>query len=388
MPKLSLWRQNKTNDYKMIDRVVSEMYTVGGTDVLVHKYLGPMATTDSDDATQPNYTNQSEKNIQDLLFLENRDRKYDSSIYQLRGHYQVPEQTFDLSQFGLFLSAGTLFMTFHLNDMIACLGRKLMNGDVLELMHLKDYTPLDETTPVALKRYYVISDATRATEGYSPTWWSHIWRVKLNPLTDSQEYKDILDKISEENGGGSLADLISTYKKYSDINDSIIEQAEKDVPLSGYDTSGIYIKAVNTDISPGTTANVDSSSGNVDTTGNTITTGSATLSPDKKVHGYLTGDGIGPNGLAVRSGISFPFDAAVGDYFLRLDYLPNRLFRFDGRRWNKIEDVLRANLTPGVTNTTLRSTFINNDRTFTDGQGQVQPERQNLADIFKPRSDN
>lgn len=385
MPKLSLWRQNKTNDYKMIDRVVSEMYTVGGTDVLIHKYLGPANTSDSDDATQPSYLNQSEKNIQDLLFLENRDRKYDTSVYQLRGHYQVPDQTFDLSQFGLFLSAGTLFMTFHLNDMIACLGRKLMNGDVLELMHLKDYTPLDDTTPVALKRYYVVSDATRATEGYSPTWWPHIWRVKLNPLTDSQEYKDILNKISEENGGNSLADLISTYKKYSDVNNAIIEQAENDVPLSGYDTRGIYIKSVTPDGSPGTLANVDASSGNVNSQ---LTANETATSPDKKVQGYLSGDGLGPNGFAVKSGIAFPVNAAIGDYFLRLDYLPNRLFRFDGRRWNKIEDVVRTNLTPGPENTTLRSGFINNTKTFRDGQGQVQPERQNLSDIFKPKSDN
>ena len=388
MPRLSLWRQNNTNDYKMIDRIVGEMYTVGGTDVLIHKYLGPANTTGSDDATQPNYVNQSEKNIQDLLFLENRDRKYDTSVYQLRGHYQVPDQTFDLSQFGLFLSAGTLFMTFHLNDMIACLGRKLMNGDVLELMHLKDYTPLDDTTPIALKRYYVVSDATRATEGYSPTWWPHIWRVKLNPLTDSQEYKDILNKIAEENGADSLSDLISTYQKYSDINDAIIEQAENDVPKSGYDTRGIYIKATTPEAAPGTLADVDASTTGTTTNDSNVTADTVASSPANKVSGYLTGDGLGPNGFPVKSGIAFPFDAAIGDFFLRLDYLPNRLFRFDGRRWNKVEDVQRTNLTPGPTNNTLRSTFINNTRTFTDGSGQVQPERQNLADIFKPRSDN
>ena len=387
MPRLSLWRPNKSNDYKMIDRVVGEMYTVGGTDVLVHKYLGPAQTNGSTDATQPDYINQSEKNIQDLLFLENRDRKYDSSVYQLRGHYQVPDQTFDLSQFGLFLSAGTLFMTFHLNDMIACVGRKLMNGDVLELMHLKDYTPLDEDTPVALKRYYVISDAVRATEGYSPTWWPHIWRVKLNPLTDSQEYKDILNKISAENGGNSLADLISTYKKYTDINDAIITQAEADVPLSGYNTAGIYIKAVREDGSPGLVESVSFSANSGNNT-DTVTANDNVTTPDAKVTGYLTGDGLAPNGYPVGTGIAFPFDASIGDYFLRLDFLPNRLFRFDGSRWNKIEDVVRTNLTPGSTNTTQRSGFVNNTHTYQDGQGHVQPERQNLADIFRPKSDN
>lgn len=387
MPKLSLWRANKSNDYKMIDRLVGEMYTVGGTDVLVHKYIGTAQSDTTQDPTQPAYINQSEKNIQDLLFLENRDRKYDTSVYQLRGHYQVPDQTFDLSQFGLFLSAGTLFMTFHLNDMIATIGRKLMNGDVLELLHLKDYTPLDDATPVALKRYYVVSDATRATEGYSPTWWPHIWRVKLNPLTDSQEYKDILNKISAENGGNSLADLISTYKKYSDINDSIIDKAEQDVPLSGYDTSNIYIKAVRSDGGPGiptpeTLVPIDSLPADADLSNFTPTT------PDAKIKGYLSGDGKAPNGHPMGMGIAFPATPVLGDYFLRLDFLPNRLFRYDGTRWSKIEDAVRADLTPGATNTTLRSGFINNTNTFQDSNGVEQPERQNLADVFRPRSDN
>jgi hypothetical protein len=62
----------------------------------------------------------------------------------------------------------------------------------------------------------------------------------------------------------------------------------------------------------------------------------------------------------VAAGIAFPTSPVTGDYFLRLDYVPNRLFRYDSRRWVKIEDGLRTNLTPGPTNTTQRSGFINN----------------------------
>ena len=50
----------------------------------------------------------------------------------MRGMYQVSDNDFDLSQFGLFLQTGTLFMTFHINDMIETIGRRIMNGDVLE----------------------------------------------------------------------------------------------------------------------------------------------------------------------------------------------------------------------------------------------------------------
>ena len=42
MPRLSLWKDGAhTNDYKYLDRRISEMFTVGGTGILVHKYLGP-----------------------------------------------------------------------------------------------------------------------------------------------------------------------------------------------------------------------------------------------------------------------------------------------------------------------------------------------------------
>jgi hypothetical protein len=54
----------------------------------------------------------------------------------------------------------------------------------------------------------------------------------------------------------------------------------------------------------------------------------------------------------------------VGDFYLRLDYVPNRLFRYDGRRWVKIEDAVRTNLTPGSTNTTQLSGFVNDTNKF------------------------
>ena len=41
MPRLSLWKDGAhTNDYKYMDRNISEMFTIGGTGILVHKYLG------------------------------------------------------------------------------------------------------------------------------------------------------------------------------------------------------------------------------------------------------------------------------------------------------------------------------------------------------------
>jgi len=393
VPRLSLWRDRHSNDYKFFDKTISEMFTVGGTGVLIHKYLGS-ANTGSGDATQPQYDTLDPTNIQDLLFIENRDRKYDSTVYPMRGIYNVSDSDFDLTQFGLFLQTGTVFLTFHLNDMVALLGRKIMAGDVIELLHLKDFDALGDV-PAALKRFYVVGDCSRPSEGFSQTWWPHLWRCKMNPLVDSQEYKDILDKIQNpgDDDEKTLRDIVSTYDKYSQINDAILTQAEADVPKSGYDTSAFYIKPYNEDYGPtaepGLTADNDVTVMVDASSISNVTADSFRNTPDYKMHGYLTGDGLGPNGLPVGSGISFPDSPQEGDYFLRLDYLPNRLFRFSGRRWIKIEDAVRSGLTPGADNNkTQRSTFVNNNKTYVDYKGDVQPERQALSKVLKPKSDN
>ena len=461
MPRLSLWKDGAhTNDYKYMDRNISEMFTVGGTGILVHKYLGTTeqnlskttsgaqvapgntlsfaSTADIDlgmfvtatgvttgtkvsaktattvtlsasttsaigasatvkfytDAAKPSYVNQSALNIQDLLFLENRDRKYEPDVYSMRGIYQTQDITFDLSQFGMFLQTGTLFMVFHINDMVATLGRKLMPGDVIELMHLKDYYPLDDSLPVALKRYYVISDCNNAAEGYSATWWPHLWRCKINPLTDSQEYKDILNQIKLDidpftgnTGNVSLGSVSSILNKYIEINDAILKEAETNVPYSGYDVDHIYIKPTDPFGGPGDPTGVTADNNQVTADGSIVNTDSGIVTPDATIHGYLTGTGEAPNGLPVYSGIAFPSNPLVGDYALRTDYLPNRLFRWDGRRWVKMEDNVRTTLTPGPNNTTLRSSFINNNDTFVNNTGNVTV-RQSLSQALRPKADN
>ena len=209
MPRISLYKPEKGEDYTFLDQTIAEMFTVGGTDVFVHKYLGPVNPDEEDaTATQPRYNAVKETNIQDLLFLENRDRKYDPNIYQIRGIYNVSDIDFDMSQFGLFLQNDTIFLTVHINSSVKTIGRKLMSGDVIELPHLKDQYALNDYK-VALKRFYVIQDINRAAEGFSPTWYPHLYRLKLKQIVDSQEFKEILDLPAEEGSENTLRDVIT-----------------------------------------------------------------------------------------------------------------------------------------------------------------------------------
>ena len=188
MPRLSLYKPTKTNDYYFMDKTIAEQFLVGGTEILIHKYIGVEEIHDDDPVIQnPGALDKATKEtiIQDLLFLENRDRKYDVDIYDLRGIYNVGDNDFDLSQFGFFLTADVLYMNFHLNTMVDVMGRKIMPGDVFELPHLRDDLLLDSEAK-AINKFYIVQDANRASEGFSQTWYPHIWRVKCSPLIDSQ----------------------------------------------------------------------------------------------------------------------------------------------------------------------------------------------------------
>lgn len=566
MPKLSLYSPTKLNDYKYFDRQISEMFTVGGTDLYIHKYLGPVAGQPSNDYTQPEYANLSPTNIQDLLFMENRDRVYDPNIYRLRGHYNVQNLDFDLSQFGLFLNNDIIFITVHYNDMIDIVGRKLMVGDVLELPHLLDYNPLNETIPVALKRFYQITDANYASEGFSQTWYPHLWRIKCEPLVDSQEFSNILkEPINQDNYLGdwdknkiyppgyvisygdknyislievpagkappdpayweldpnqNLKDILSTYNKNIAINDAALQEAKRIVPKAGYNANDLYVVPTygvfetNDSLSdkdnqpappiniitgssgaptivtgtvvlmrnpkyknPSTgirvskealksiwdmTADTDltdklekfvqasleiieqkpeltkSGSGSVETTklltvqslgiitgpygtaDNTYATADQdptqpgftdTITPEMDFRadcdprfqyiarysprsfgysaGYMTGDGTAPDGYPVGAGISFPLNPQVGDYFLRIDYLPQLLFRWDGRLWIRISSNVRTETGFTLNDQSQLSGFINNEgQIYLQQTETIVPEAQPLSQILQIAPDN
>jgi hypothetical protein len=533
------------------------MLTVGGTDLYIHKYLGPTNQGASVDYTQPEYSTLNPTNIQDLLFLENRDRTYDTSIYRLRGHYNVQNLDFDLSQFGLFLNNDIIFITVHYNDMIELIGRKLMVGDVLELPHLLDYNPLKETIPVALKRFYQITDSNYASEGFSVTWYPHLWRIKCEPMVDSQEFSQILQEpIDQDNYLGlwdkdktyppgyiitygdknyesitdvpagvyppnpaywqlsteqNLKDILATYNKNLDINNAALQEAARIVPQSGYNRSSLYIAPTygeyesngvlsgkNDQPSPpinlitsssgepttGTVAmirnpnykiaspvvkiskkalqsiwditvdainvstqmnlevlqlapkRIGNDSGQVEgdmilslesngpvtgpygTSDNTYATGdqnpvapgfTGTVTPQMNYRadcdpafqyiarssprtfgysaGYLTGTAAAPNGYPVGTGISFPQNPQVGDYFLRIDYLPQLLYRWDGKLWIRISENVRTDTGFTASDKSLLSGFINDSNVTVLTNGTTIAEAQPLSSILQPPLD-
>jgi hypothetical protein len=402
-----------------LDKIILEQFTVGGTAVHIHKYIG----TDDGDVVK------DETQIQDLIFLENRDRKYDPDIYRIRGIYNVQDIDFDLSQFGLFLSNDTIFMTVHITSSVKTIGRKIMSGDVIELPHLEDeYAANDYES--ALKRFYVVEDVNRAAEGFTPTWYPHLYRLKLKQLSDTQEFSEILERpenedlfegdydpdktyqvgqvlrykgklyeVTEETQGNlptdtdfwkpyednTLRDLLSTFEREMQISNSVVAEAEADAPQSGYDLTHYYTVAVNHDGSVNLQTIDDS---DLDASAFTATADGIYGKPKRLGYeGYLVTEDSAPNGEVFGFGGEFPPDNVEGDYFLRTDFLPNRLFQFTGDRWRKVYDDVRMTMTNGSNRQTQQGTFINNDNTTTVA-GETFPEKQSLSKALRPKADN
>jgi hypothetical protein len=304
-----------------------------------------------------------------------------------------------------------------------------MSGDVIELPHLEDeYAANDYST--ALKRFYVVEDVNRASEGFSPTWYPHLYRLKLKQLSDSQEFSDIFTRPEDEDrfegeynpdktyqlgqtvrykgmlyevtvetagnlptnndfwqpyGDNTLRDLLSTYEREMQINNGVLAEAERDAAKSGYNLTHYYTVALNDDGSV-SLQTVDES--DIDASAITASADGVYGKPDRLGYdGYLITEDSAPNGEVFGIGIEFPPDNIKGDYFLRTDFFPNRMFQFSGERWVKMYDNVRMTMTNESGRQTQKGTFINNDNTTTVA-GETFPEKQSLSNALRPRADN
>jgi hypothetical protein len=364
-----------------------------------------------------------------------------------------------------------VFISFHINDTVEKIGRKLIAGDVIELPHLKDEFALNDLQ-FALKRFYVIEEISRASEGFSVTWYPHLYRAKCKPLVDSQEYKEILDGVADTENyigtynsadryfpgnivtgpdgkkyqvldseltkdgitgitppntayyelAGTLREIMRTYEKEMQITQAVLDQAETDAPKSGYDTSRYYhlqkdtegnaeLVTVDSDLvaqysaDRGEPALDENGDPVLDENGDPVYAGANASTQNqtmdgKYYDGYITEDGIPANGAPFSAGIAFPINPTLGQYCLRKDYLPNRLFRFNGTRWTKIEDVARMTMNNLGTDDVLsgqrfkgkdvrqtqKTSFINNDASAKI-DGRTVQEKQGLSKALRPKAD-
>lgn len=375
MPRISLWQPNKGADYNFIDHAVGENMRMAGDGILVHMYLGP--TTDSE-----GNTNTDINTIQDVLFLANNNRKYDPNVYEMRGHYQPQDVQYDLSQFGIFLSSDTIRIFFHYNDMVDMLGRRLIAGDVLEFPNMRDVPVFDGAT--GINRYYVVQDSLWAATGYGPKWFPHIWLVRAQLMPASPEFQPIIDQAGsgdtaggvgegigvmppgwaetvDENGnpgGGSSTEIKNSLNllcRYLGITDAIVKEAECNVFFDPvfFQSANLYVW-MNDEGYPA-------------------------------LINYMSGVYMPPNGAPlVGIGFQFPETMQDGEYYLRTDYYPERLFQKQGSCFKYIEENL---LRVWTAYNKVLDTFIDNIDITTMPNGETFPEKQALSKAVMQKVD-
>jgi len=387
MSRISLWNPTKGTDYNFIDRAIGENFRIAGDGILVHMYEGP--TTDAEGNTDTSLTT-----IQDVLFLTNNNRKYNHDVIELRGHHVPQDVNYDLSQFGIFLSSDVIRIQFHFNDMMDALGRKLIPGDVLEFPSMRDIPIFDNA--VGINKYYVVQDALYAAGGYGNKWFPHIWLVRAKQMTASTEFTEIIDQAStgqtaggvgqgigimppgmtetsDANGNPGLGcdpnikNSLDLFCQIIKITDEVVAEAEKNAFFDPkfFESANLYIY--------------------LDEKGYPIIGSN-----------YFSGDGAPPNlstdnqqnlvpsGPLVGAGVAFPPGMTDGQYYLRIDYYPERLFQKQGNCYKLIEvNVLKA----WTAYNRVLDTFIDGVADTVLSDGTVVSEKQPLSQILKQKVD-
>lgn len=131
--------------------------------------------------------------VQDFLFMENRDRDYAKTSVQLRVHYTPFDAVSDLSKFG-FQLADIYSFTVSFAEMVRALGRPIVVGDILELPSEVQYD--QHLRPV--RKFLEVTDTGWAADGYTTNWKPIIYRFQAQQLIPGQEHRDLLGTIDTQ----------------------------------------------------------------------------------------------------------------------------------------------------------------------------------------------
>ncbi len=268
-------------------------------------------------------------NIQDRLFLENKNRDYQTTAIPVKASYDLIDVTTELSRFGLELPSQSLYIHMSFQACVRELGRPPVIGDIFEVPSETQFSASLEP----IKKYLEVTDVGWSTDGYTPGWTPTLLRIIASPMLASQETQDIFgDLVGQEDATG-LFDKDDgnhpIFQDYSEIGQTVTEEAvqEERAPQRGRDTGNEVRQFEEEEVlSVYTQAGVD-----IQKVG---------LRPNA----LYVEDGIPPNGLDFTLGDTFPTNPSDTDYH-RLTYsglaedIPARLYRFSTTkgRWVYLE---------------------------------------------------
>lgn len=254
-------------------------------------------------------------NIQDTLYMENRDRDYANASIQLKVAYQPFDGMNDLSKFG-FQIADVYTFTTSFAEMVRRLGRPIVVGDVIELPSEMQYD--HNLRPV--RKFLEVSDVAWSAEGFTTGWKPIMYRFTAQQLIPSQEHRDILGTADTQKYVVDDGTFFSGIEQIQTAPLTVTEANRADA-IEAVPEKGTNVReaasGTNRFNAPGTYDGV----------------------------GPYVEDGLPPDGQAYTEGFKLPDVASAtdGDYF-RLNYDPKlfiapRLYKFSGikNKWIYVE---------------------------------------------------
>lgn len=286
----------------------------------------------------PDYLATHGDNIQDKIFLENRDRDYASDALQLKGSYDLVEAQTELSKFGIDLPAQTLTAQISFSACVSILGRPLVIGDIVEIPSEAQYS----AEMRRIQKWMEVTDVHWSSQGYTPGWQPTLYSVTLQPAIFSQETQDIFGDLADtplpsglglntNNDGNS-----NVFQDYFDASQTAQAEAKDNLPERGAEGSSTIRQWEPEEIAAAASQGLP----HLQRIG---------LNPQ----GLYVEDAMPPNNLPFTEADTLPASPNHGDYH-RLTYsglskdIPPRLYRYSTSkgRWIYLETDRRGQHDP------------------------------------------
>jgi len=175
--------------------------------------------------------------IEDMVFLENRNRAYAKVSTLLKCSYDILDVQTELARFGIEIPQTYIF-TVSFASMVTELGRPVIVGDVVELPGEAQY----DANLKPVRKWLEVTDTAWSTEGYTFNWKPNLFRFFAQPVMPSVEHRDLfgLPGTIEATDAQVLAgdDVLQNILGFQ--TEDVIAQITKDaVPQTGSDPQDI-----------------------------------------------------------------------------------------------------------------------------------------------------
>lgn len=241
--------------------------------------------------------------------IENRLRSYATTPIEVKATYMPKDIDTVFNGFGIF-NTNKQEITIHFESTVELLTRPIVIGDIIEFPFEGQY----DVNMRLVKRMMEVTDVSWSVEGYTPGYKPILQQITVEPLTASEENKDVVNEL-KKTVGSKIFNNVEEYLGIQDtqrITDNISNQSLQAVPETGLNNQ-----------------NIDSK-----------------YAPQTHL---LYSDAMPPDGESYTEGFTLPDikTASNGEYF-RLLYenldIPARLYKFScsKKRWVFMEEDSRS----------------------------------------------